>query len=162
MSKTLTFGSTPVEIPTSANAPNWSEGVTEAFTAIADTLATVAGAFDVPSQSVSIDSSNPGSPNTNIEALSFPITDVRAINITYAVNRTTNSTTAYETGTIIAIYSAANSIGNKWEMSQDYIGDGKIKFNITDLGQVQYTCTAIAGTGHLGQIIFSGKAILQS
>ncbi len=162
MSKTLIFGSTPVEIPVSSEAPDWSQGVTQAFEAIADTLATVAGQFDVAAQSITIDSSNPGVPNTDIPALSFPVTNVRAVNISYAVFRSTSSTTAYETGTILAVYSPSNGIGEKWEVSQDLIGDGKISFNITDLGQVQFTCQTLAGTSHVGKIIFSGKAILQS
>lgn len=162
MSKTVTFGSTPVDIPSSADAPNWASGVTAAFDAIAETLATVAGAFDVPAQSVNIDSSNPGVPNTDITPLNFPVTNVRAINISYAVYRHTSTTTVYETGNIIAAYSASNPIGAKWEMSQDLISDAQISFNITDLGQVQYTCTAISGAGHTGVITFAGKAILQS
>lgn len=162
MAKDLTFGSTIVSIPESADAPNWAEGVTQAFDAIAETLATVAGPFDVPAQSISIDSSNPGVPNTDIGPLNFPITSVRAVNIQYAVYRTTNSTTAYETGTIVAIYSPSNSIGNKWETSQDSVGDGKISFYITDLGQVQYTCQTLAGSSHTGKITFYGKAILNS
>ena len=162
MARDLLFGNTPVSIPTSADAPNWAEGVVEAFVAISETLATVAGAFDVAAQSIVIDGSNPGVPNTDITPLTFPITNVRAINISYAVFRTTSSTTAYETGNIIAIYSPSNPINSKWEVSQDIVGNGQIAFNITDLGQVQYTCTAIAGTGHSGKIIFSGKAILQS
>lgn len=162
MSKELVFGSTPISIPTSGDSPDWAPAVTEAFEAIADTLATVAGPFDVPAQSINIDASNPGVPNTDIPALNFPITSVRAVNIPYAIFRTTSSTTAYETGHILAIYSAGNSIGSKWEISQDFIGDGKIAFNITDLGQVQYTATAISGTGHTGKVIFSAKAILQS
>lgn len=162
MSKTLVFGSTVVDIPTSSEAPNWAEGVTQAFDAIAETLATVAGPFDVPAQSISIDSSNPGVPNTDIGPLNFPITSVRAVNIQYAVFRTTSSTTAYETGNILAVYSPSNTIGNKWETSQDSVGDGKISFYITDLGQVQYTCQTLAGSSHTGKIIFQGKAILQS
>jgi hypothetical protein len=162
MSKTLTFGSTVVDVPTSAQSPNWAEGVTDAFTAISETLATVAGPFDVAAQSQIIDSSNPGVANTDVTALTFPVTNVRAFNVSYAVYRTTNSTTAYETGSIIAIYSPSNSPGSLWEVSQDIVGNGQIAFNVTDLGQVQYTCTAIAGTGHTGKIIFSGKAILQS
>lgn len=162
MPKDLTFGNTVVSIPESADAPNWAEGVTEAFEAISDTLGTFAGAFDVPSQSVIINSSNPGVPNTDIVPLNFPISNVRAVNILYAVFRTTSSTTAYETGSIVAIYSPSNSIGEKWEVSQDMVGDGKLAFNITDAGQVQFTATTIAGAGHSGRIIFYAKAILQT
>ena len=162
MSKTLTFGSTVVEVPTSADSPNWATGVTAAFDAISETLATVSGAFDVPAQSQAIDSSNPGTPNTDVQALTFPVSNVRAVNISYAVFRTTSTTTAYETGSILAIYSPSNPIGSKWEMSQDRVGDGQITFNFTDLGQVQYTCGVIAGAGHTGKIILSAKAILQS
>lgn len=161
MSKTLIFGNTVVDIPVSAESPNWADGVTSAFDAISETLSTLAGLFDVSAQSINIDASNPGVPNTDIQPLSFPITDVRAVNISYAVYRNTTTTTAYETGTIIAIYSVNNSIGSKWEISQDLIGDGKIAFNITDLGQVQYTCSILAGASHTGRITFAAKAILQ-
>lgn len=162
MSKTLIFGNTIVDVPTSSQAPNWSEGVVDAFTAISETLSTFAGQFDVPSQSQIIDTSNPGIPNTDITALSFPITSVRSVDITYSIFRTTSSTTVYETGHILAIYSPSNSVGSKWELSQDMVGDGKIAFNMTDLGQVQFTATTIAGSGHTGKISFLAKAILQS
>lgn len=165
MSKTLTFGNTIVDIPTSAQAPNWAEGVVDAFTAIADTLAAFAGPFDIPPQIQIIDTSNPGVPNTDITSLSFPTSSVRAVDITYSVFRSTTgggATTVYETGHIVAIYSPSNSIGNKWEMSQDRVGDGQIAFNITDLGQVQFTATIITGSSHTGKIAFQAKAILQS
>lgn len=161
MSETLLFGSTPVDIPVSGDPENWAPAVTEALEAISQTLATVAGAFDVPSQSIAIDSSNPGIPNTDIPPLNFPTTQVRAVNISYAVFRSTDSTTVYETGSMIAVYSPANPIGMSWELSRDYVGDAKITFNVTDTGQFQFTATAIAGTGHTGRITFAGKAILK-
>jgi hypothetical protein len=158
----LTFGNTVVSVPTDSDAPDWAQGVTAAFQAIANTLQSVANQYDVPSQSISIDASNPGVANTNIPALFFPTSTVRAINISYAVFRTTNTNTAYETGNIIAEYSPSNPVNSMWEMSQDNLGNGLISFNITDLGQVQYTCTTLAGTGHTGRIIFSAQALLQS
>lgn len=162
MSKTLIFGSTPVEIPESGASPNWAPAVDAAFEAIAGALAGVAGAFDVVPQSISLDAFNPGVPNTDIQALNFPITNVRAFQISYAIFRETDTTTAYETGTLISVYSGNNSIGQKWETSKDYVSDGKIDFNVTDTGQVQFTAIAISGANHTGRLTFSGKAILQT
>lgn len=165
MSKTLVFGNTIVDVATSGTAPNWAESQVDAFTAISETLATFAGPFDVPSQTQNIDTSNPGIPNTDITSLSFPTGSVRAVDITYAVFRSTTgggATTAYETGHILAIYSPSNSIGNKWEMSQDRVNDAGIVFNITDLGQVQFTASTLTGTGHTGKLVFFAKALLQA
>lgn len=154
----LVFGNTVVQVPVSADSPDWGPAITSAFQAISETLATVSGEFDVPSQSFIINNGG----LANITPLQFPTSSVRAINISYAVFRTTDSVTAYETGTIIAAYSPANTVGGKWEMSQDKLGDGQIIFNVTDLGQVQYNCTTIAGSSYSGRVIFSAKALLQS
>lgn len=159
MGISLVFGNTVVDVPVSADSADWAPAITAAFQAISDTLATVSGQFDVPSQSFIIPNSGSGT----IPALQFPTGSVRAINISYAVFRTTDSATAYETGTIIAEYSPSNTITNKWEMSQDLLGNGQISFTISDTGQVNYTITgSLAGSSYSGRITFSAKALLQT
>lgn len=162
MSKTVIIGSSVIEVPLSAEAPNWAPGINAFIDAVASSLNTVAGPFDVANQVINIDSANPGSPNTDIAPLNFPITSVRAAFIRYSVFRSTNSTTAYEAGNITIVYNPSNPIGNKWEVLQDFAGDGKLAFNVTDTGQIQYSATAIAGSGHTGRLTIVAQALLQT
>jgi hypothetical protein len=162
MSKTIQVGSTVIEFPTSGTPANWAPAIVEFADAVSGAINQFAGPFDVPPQVINIDSANPGLPNTNVEALNFPVTSVRSVFIRYAVYRQTNTSSSYETGTIMAVYSPNNPIGNKWDFTQDFAGDGKVSFNITDTGQVQYTATALAGTGHTGRLTIVAQAVLQA
>lgn len=151
---------TPISIPDSGQSPNWSAGVIEAFQAIAAALAQFTGAFDVPPQVFTLTSNV----NTNIDLpnLAFPTSVVRGAEISYTVFRTTSTTTVAEEGSLQVIYNPDNSIGNKWEISRDYTGDAKVTFNITDVGQIQFSSALIAGINHEGTISFQAKAILQT
>lgn len=162
MSKTIQVGSTIIDFPTSGQDPNWSSGVVQFADAVSQAINQFAGPFDVPPQVINIDAYNPGTPNVDITALNFPTTSVRSTFIRYAVYRSTNSTNAYETGTFMAVYNPNGPVNNKWEYSRDSIGDGQLDFNITDSGQVQFTATALAGTGHTGRLTIVAQAVLQS
>jgi hypothetical protein len=107
----------------------------------------------------SIDASNPGS--GDVTALLFSIATIRSAHIKYNVFRSTSTTTVYETGNMIITYSPANSVGNLFELTQERQGDASIAFNITDAGQVQYTCSTIAGVSHVGKITSSVIEFLQ-
>lgn len=102
--------------------------------------------------------------NTNIDLpnLSFPTSTVRGAFISYAVYRNTSTTTVTESGNLIVNYNPTAAIGQKWEISNDFIGDANVSFNITDVGQVQFSSTLLAGTGHNGTITYQAKAVLQS
>lgn len=152
---------TVISFPDSAGSPNWAEAVDQFAIAVANALASVVGPFDVAPQALTIDAFNPGT-NINIAALSFPTSEVRSATIKYAVYRTTTLTSADESGEIVILYNPNGPTGNKWELAQRSMGDGKISFNITDTGQVQFSTTALAGSNHMGKITFLAQAILQS
>lgn len=107
----------------------------------------------------SIDASNPGS--GDITALLFSVSTTRSAQIKYTVFRSTSTNTAYETGNMIVTYSSANGVGNLFELTQERQGDALINFNVTDAGQVQYTCSTVAGTSHVGKITCSFVEFLQ-
>lgn len=162
MSKTITVGSTVIDFPTSGTPENWAPAIVEFADAVSGAINQFAGPFDIPPQVLNIDSANPGLPNTDIGPLNFPVTSVRSVFIRYAIFRQTTTSSAYETGTIMAVYSPDNPIGNKWDFTQDFAGDGKISFNITDSGQVQYTATTLAGASHTGRLTIVAQAVLQA
>lgn len=124
------------------------------------------GNFDIAPQNYVIDAFNAVS-NQSIPALQFPTSEVRSAQIRYAVYRTSSTQVAYESGIMIAIY---NSSGGTWELIREYAGNGKIAFNITNTGQVQFSTNTTAGTtaaplsgiNHTGKIIFAAQALLQS
>lgn len=158
---TIVISGQIIEFPDSAQSPNWAPPVIEFAQAVEGVLEAVAGPFDVPPNTLVIDSYNPGT-NIDLPALVFPATDVRSAFIRYAVFRTTSSTTVYETGNIIVVYNPAGSIGQKWEISRDAVGDGQITFNITDTGQVQFTTATLGGINHTGLITYTAQALLNS
>lgn len=149
-----------IEIPESGQSPNWAPGIIEAFQAIEAALQGVAGPFDVPPQLLTIDSYNPGI-NIDMPNFSFPTSDVRAVSIVYSVYRNTTSTTVVESGNIQIVYNPAGPVNNKWEIARDYVGDAQISFSITDLGQMRFTTTALAGSNHTGVLTYQAKALLQ-
>jgi len=159
MSKTITVGSQVIDFPSSAQSPQWSEGVIQFAEATADAINSVVGPFDVPPQVYNLGSFVP---NTNIPALNFPTTSVRAAFIRYTVFRTTTTTTAYESGEIMIVYSPANPVNNKWEFSRSAIGDAKIDLSITDTGQIQYTLTSLPGINPVNTITFAAQSLLNS
>lgn len=161
MAVTVTIQGTPIEFPSSGESPNWAPAVIEFAQAVEAALSGVAGTFDVAPQILVIDAQNPGT-NVNATGLSFPVSNVRGAEISYSVYRTTSTDTAYEFGTLKIIYNANGATNQKWEISRDYVGDGKITFTITDIGQVQFTTATMAGTGHSGKLSYAAKALLQS
>lgn len=161
MAISINISGTVIDIPSSGQSPNWASGVIEAFQAIESALQGVAGPFDVPPQIQSIDSYNPGT-NVDLQSATFPVSDVRSVELIYSVFRNTTTTTAYEAGTLTAIYSADNPVTQKWEVSREGVGEGFIDFTFLDNGTVQFTTTAISGANHTGIISFQAKALLQN
>ena len=163
MSRSITIQGTEIEFPESGESPDWGEAVVEFAEAVEDALASVAGTFDVPPQTLNIDAQNPTSTNVDIPNLSFSTASVRAAFITVAVYRDTSTTTVSEAFDIITVYNPENGSGLKWSLSVSSVGDDSLTtFNITDVGQVQFTTTALGGTGHTGLITYTGKAVLNS
>jgi len=155
MSVTITIQGTSLEFPTSGESPNWAAAIVEFAQAVETALTTAAGPNDIAPQSFTIDSFNPGT-NVTISNLQFPNSLVRGAFIRYTVARTTNSTSAFEAGLIKTIFN-----GTSWEFDREAVGDGKITFTIDSNGQVKFTTTTLAGTGHTGKITFAATALQQ-
>lgn len=157
----LDIQGTTVSLPNSGSSPNWAEGVIEALELLAEAANEAVGTYDIAPQTFDISSFNSAT-NENISNLSFSTATVRMAIITYYVYRTTNSENAVEAGTIIVDYNANRSTNEKWNLVQVNSGDASITFSMTDAGQMQFTTTALSGTGHSGKIGFSAKALQQS
>lgn len=170
MAITITIQGQIIEIPSSAESPNWSTGIIEAFQAIEAALSGLTGPFDISPKIMDISSYNGNTTAVDITdgvtALAFPTSNVRAAFIEYSVFRTVVNgivtTSAYEAGHIIAIYNPNGTIGSLWEMSSDFVGDALITFYISDTGQISFKTGSMTGSAHAGKISFSAKALLQS
>lgn len=161
MSIQITIQGTPITFPSAGGSPQWAEAVDKFAQAVEGALNSVVGAFDVAPQALIIDAYNPGT-NINIAALSFPTASVRSAFIRYAVFRSTNSTSVYESGELEIVYNPNGPTNNKWEIAQKLVGDGQILFNVTDTGQVQFSTTSISGGSHVGKLTFVAQAVLQN
>jgi hypothetical protein len=161
MSIQINIQGTLIEFPSSGASPDWSPAIIQFAQAVEAALANVAGAFDVAPQVLNIDAYNPGS-NISINALSFPVSQVRAATISYAVFRQTSTNTVSESGEIRVNYNPDGLIGNKWQITRDYQDNANISFAISDTGQISFTTTTLAGTNHTGAITFAAKALLQT
>ena len=166
MSTTITIQGTPIAFPSANDSPNWATAVIQFAESVATALTTTSGTYDIPPQNFDMSAYNAVS-NQSITTLQFPTSQVRAAFIRYAVYRTTSLNTAYEAGIMFVVY---NSAGASWEINREYVGDGKIAFNITSAGQVQFSTNAtdgttagsLSGSGHAGKIIFAAQSLLQN
>jgi len=73
----------------------------------------------------------------------------------------TTTTTVAEAGTLTMVYNPTNSVGNKWEVSRQYVGNAQITLTTTDAGQVQISTTTIAGASHTGTVGFTAQVLEQ-
>lgn len=150
MSIKLIIKGTPVEIPESGASPNWSPGIISAIEALTEAVNSISGTYDVAPQVQDITENSPLQ-DTDINNLLFPKEDVRAAIIYYSIYRKTSSDGIIEgeeiaeAGTIQIVYNEKNPDNNKWEIQREFVGDGKISFKITDLGQVQFNKLPIDG-----------------
>lgn len=167
MAITLIIKGTPCEIPESSAGPNWAPGIIDALTALTDAVNAVTGTYDVPPQVQNIDANNSSS-NVDITNLVFPSSEVRSATIFYAVHRETEDSGSgdnqevSEGGTITIVYNNSNPTNNKWGISQIKAGEANITFAVTDLGQLQFTTTALTGINHVGTISFRALAVLNA
>lgn len=165
MSIPIVIQGTPINFPESATSPQWAEAVDQFAKAVENALNSFVGPFDVAPQALIIDAYNPGT-NINIAALSFPTSQVRSAFIRYSVFRTTSLEIAGETGELTIFYNPNGPTNNKWEVGQrvvsGIIGGGRISFNVTDTGQVQFSTTSMSGSNHVGKLTFVAQSILQS
>jgi len=150
---------TPIDFPNTSASPQWAPAIIQFAQAVEEALGLVIGSFDIAPQI--FDFTNNSNTSVSVTNLQFPVNDVRGAFISYTVFRTTSTNTVYEIGELQTVYNPDNSIGEKWEMTRSYTGDADITFSITDAGQVQFSTTAISGSGHSGVISFQATALLQ-
>jgi hypothetical protein len=164
---TITIKGTPIQFPDSGASPNWAPAVIESVEALADAVNSVTATYDVPPQVQNIDANN-NSNNVNVNNLNFPASDVRAATVYYSVNRVTGNSgppdaeEVVEAGTLEINYKASRPNGTKWELIRTGGGDGKINFNITDLGQIQFSTQPLTGINHTGIISYRALSILNT
>lgn len=167
MSIRLIIKGTLVTIPSSGTGPNWAEGIIDAITALTEAVNAITGTYDVAPQIQNIDANN-SSTNVTISNLIFPPAEVRSTVIYYSVYRMTEDSgvgdeqEVAEGGTLTLVYNASNPITNKWEIAQERVGNASISFSVTDLGQVQFSTTALTGINHVGTLSFRALSILNS
>lgn len=165
----ITVKGTTISIPSSGASPDWSPAIIEAFQALAEAVNAYTGTFDVAPQTKNIDIYNSSS-NISIDNLVFPPSDVRSVTIFYTVHRLTAESApaagdgqeVAEAGTLECVYNNSRSSGQKWEIGRMGEGDGKIDFNMTDLGQVQFSTTALTGINHTGILAYRALSILNA
>lgn len=161
MAITINIAGTVIEFPSSDASPDWSPALILFAQAVESALSSFVGPFDVPPQIQTIDAYNPGV-NINLQNAAFPTSDVRSVELIYAVYRNTTTTTVYETGTLKAIYSPNNPVTQKWEVMRFGVADALIDFTFLDSGQVVFTTQAISGANHTGSLTFQAKSLLQN
>lgn len=155
----IVISGTPIVFPDSGSPENWAPAVIAFAEATAAAIEGNAGPSDVSPQTYVIDNFNPGT-NISIPNLVFSTTTVQGAFINYALYRSTNATSAYETGTMQIAHNPNGSTGQKWELTQQFTGGGSISFNITDTGQMQFSTIALTGLSHTGRLSYSAKALL--
>lgn len=155
----INIGGSIIQFPDSGTSPNWAEAIIQFAQVVENSLANVAGPFDIPPQQyIMVSNANT---NVDIPNLEFPVSEVRGAFIRYSVFRTTSTTTVAESGTIELIYNPDGSVGNKWERSREYTGDAQVTFAVSDTGQVNFSSALLSGTGHAGTIVYTAKALEQ-
>jgi len=160
MSVVITIQGTVIQFPTSGEPQNWSQPVIDFAVAVQDALDGVVGPADISPQTFSINTFNPGT-SVNIPNLTFSTAVVQSAFIRYSVLRSTSLGTVAELGTLNITYNPSNPTGNKWETGQTANGNASISFYVTDIGQVQFTTTTLAGTNHMGTIWYAAQATIQ-
>ena len=163
----ITIKGTEIDLPTSGSSPNWAPAIIEAIVALSDAVNSVTATYDVPPQAQNIDANNSSS-NVELNNLSFPSADVRAATIYYTVYRVTDNSgppdgqEVTEAGTLEINYNASYPVTQKWEIVRSSEGNGYITFNVTDLGQIQFSTTSITGINHTGIVSYRAISILNT
>lgn len=158
----ITIGGTPIDFPNTGTSPVWSEAVIEFAQAVEEALSGLVSTGDVAKQNFVLNAShNPGMDIT-LTGLSFSTAVVRAGFIRYTVFRQTTTNSVYEAGEMTVVYNPNNSVGQKWELQRESVGDAQITFAIDDAGQFSFSTTAIPGATHTGQIGFVAQSLSQT
>ena len=126
--------------------------------AVEAALSGVVGPFDISPQIYPLGPSDNPSSDTDITALNFPPSDVRAATIRYTVHRTTDTPNEVdEAGLIMIVY---NDLTGTFDQSQVKTSDASITFSVSNTGQVSFSTTNISGSNHSGFITFAAQSLL--
>lgn len=154
----VNIGGTLYEVPEPGESPNWGREATDTIVALADVLNTLFTDGDILSTRYSI--SNNVEVFENVNGLLFNSNQVTSAIVTYSVNRSVAGTVITEYGGLYLNYKEDAPLDEKWSLSRViYSGDAGIVFRCTDLGQVIYSTTDLAGLDYSGEIIFSAKVV---
>lgn len=160
----ITIQGITVNFPISGSSPNWSAAVIQAIELIAEALTISSGPYDIPPQNF-IMTSNVNS-NVPIPNLEFPVTAVQGAMVLYGCQRSTNSVQISQSGILILNYDPTQSPGSLWQITDEFASSSSagagITFSMSDVGQLQFSTTSIAGTDYQGTINFRALAVLNS
>lgn len=162
LARALVVNNQTFNIPDAGEDPGWGEETSDFLEEVSRVLGTLLGAEDIIETTVSL--ANNQSSAANIAGLLFDNAIVQGAIIEYSVIRSTDDVTygRAETGLITAVYDA-NHPTNKWQLSQQRVGNAGVSLSINDTGsngQFQYTTTNLAGANYAGQIVFKARAVL--
>lgn len=156
----ITIQGTVINFPDSGASPNWAPSIIDFAEAVQDALAGVTGSYDVPPQVLSI----PSEINTNVSIprLTFPVSEVRSVIVTYAIYRESTDTNEAEAGELEFVY---DTLAGEWILNREAVGTDvvNVTFDVTNTGQVRFSTSAMeSGSYQEGTLSYQAKAILQS
>lgn len=152
---------TVINFPETGNSPVWSDAVVQFAQAVELALSGLTSVGDLGKDYFPLTSGHNPVSNLSITGFAFDPSLVRSVFARYYVYRETTTTKVAESGTMKMVYNPDNSVGNKWELSIDRVGDAEAVFSITDAGQVEVTLSSIGGSNHEGKIGFTAQVLAQ-
>lgn len=155
----ITIGNQVISLPDVNEDPNWAQGLVEAFQAIAAALQSLIGTGDVVPQVYTMVANN--NSDVVLPSLSFANDIVRGAAVRYAIIRTTDTNSEAEYGNLELIFNESASVGNKWQMSREFVGSSTVTFAVDDNGEVSFSSATLSGANHTGKISFAAQALLQ-
>lgn len=165
----ITIKGTVIDIPSSGSSPNWAPAIIEGFESLADAVNVFTGTYDVAPQTMNIDAYG-SSTNIDIDNLIFPTAEVRSFTVFYTIYRKTEESApssgdgmeVVESGTLECNFNNSRPSSQKWSVGRMGEDDALVEFNVTDLGQVQFSTTALTGINHTGIIAYRALSILNT
>lgn len=156
----ITIQGTVINFPNSGASPNWAPSIIDFAEAVEGALESVTGSYDVPPQVLAI----PSEINTNVSIprLTFPVSEVRSVIVTYAIYRESTDANEAEAGELEFVY---DTLAGEWILNREAVGTDvvNVTFDVTNTGQVRFSTSAMeSGSYREGTLSYQAKAILQS
>lgn len=154
MSIVLTVNNMPFDFPQEGEQAPWGQNVTDWATEVTRVLNSLKGSSDILETAAII--SNNVTTFTDIPDFKFNPTTVRSFKVECNVYRSNGSQELVEVLTLTGLRTSTS-----WQLQQDGVGNSGVTLDITDLGQVQYKSSNLAGQIS-GIMKFRGIGILNS